>query len=257
LSGRLGDRLGRGLGNSLDFVEHRDYAPGDDLRLLDWRAYARTDRMFVRRYRAEVAPVVEVVVDLSASMAVTDAKGAALRELVEGFWHWGTRGIGRVRVLARGGGVLDVGPAGHGLPRPEGPGGGSWLPAVPFVPGSLRYLVSDFLEPGDPHPDLRRMAHSAAWSCAVQLLDPWEHAPDPADLTALWDCEGDRRLDVELGDATLARYAERLGRLCGQVRHAVAEGGGRYALALAAEPERMFADALHPAGIIEPARGGA
>ena len=73
-SGRLGDHLGVGHGNSLDFVEHRDYAPGDDLRQLDWRALARTDRLVVRVHRAELSPSVELLVDTSGSMLATEGK---------------------------------------------------------------------------------------------------------------------------------------------------------------------------------------
>jgi uncharacterized protein (DUF58 family) len=41
--GRSGELLGRGAGSSLEFQEYRQYVPGDDIRHLDWAAYARTD----------------------------------------------------------------------------------------------------------------------------------------------------------------------------------------------------------------------
>jgi uncharacterized protein (DUF58 family) len=56
-------------GASVVFVEHRDYRPGDDLRLLDWRAFARNDRHVTKRFEQETELSVTLWQDASASMA--------------------------------------------------------------------------------------------------------------------------------------------------------------------------------------------
>ncbi|GAB4203871.1 MAG: DUF58 domain-containing protein [Sandaracinaceae bacterium] len=56
-------------GASVVFVEHRDYRPGDDLRLLDWRAYARNDRHVTKRFEQETELSLHLWLDASASMA--------------------------------------------------------------------------------------------------------------------------------------------------------------------------------------------
>jgi len=56
------------LGFSLDFAEHRGYEPGDDLRRVDWRVYARTDRFYVKQFEADSNANVVVLLDVSASM---------------------------------------------------------------------------------------------------------------------------------------------------------------------------------------------
>lgn len=56
-------------GPSVVFVEHRDYRPGDDPRLLDWRAFARTDRHVVKRFEQETQLRAWLLLDRSASMA--------------------------------------------------------------------------------------------------------------------------------------------------------------------------------------------
>ena len=56
-------------GASVVFVEHREYRPGDDLRLLDWRAYARSDRHQIKRFEQETHLRATLVVDRSGSMA--------------------------------------------------------------------------------------------------------------------------------------------------------------------------------------------
>lgn len=56
-------------GASVVFVEHREYKPGDDLRLLDWRAYARSDRHQIKRFEQETHLRATLVFDRSGSMA--------------------------------------------------------------------------------------------------------------------------------------------------------------------------------------------
>ncbi len=56
-------------GASVVFVEHREYRPGDDLRLLDWRAYARSDRHQIKRFEQETHLRATLVLDRSGSMA--------------------------------------------------------------------------------------------------------------------------------------------------------------------------------------------
>lgn len=57
-------------GGGVEFAEHRDYAPGDDLRHLDWRAYARSDRYTVKRFEQDVHASVTLILDASASMRI-------------------------------------------------------------------------------------------------------------------------------------------------------------------------------------------
>jgi uncharacterized protein (DUF58 family) len=64
-----GAHRSRRFGSSAEFAEHKLYSPGDDLRRLDWRAYARFDRYFVRRYEEETNLELALLVDTSGSMA--------------------------------------------------------------------------------------------------------------------------------------------------------------------------------------------
>ena len=57
------------------------YVPGDDLRHVDWAAYARSEVLAVRLYREEVAPRIDLVLDISRSMGVTEPKRRAYGEL--------------------------------------------------------------------------------------------------------------------------------------------------------------------------------
>src|SRR5262245_23714217 len=57
------------FGASIDFAEHRGYVAGDDIRRVDWRLYARTDRYYVKQYEADTNTNLSVLFDVSRSMA--------------------------------------------------------------------------------------------------------------------------------------------------------------------------------------------
>src|SRR2546426_11975838 len=67
-SGRPGRRRPPLAGSSMEFSDYRRYAPGDDFRRIDWRAYARLERLFLRVFEAEENLTVTVLVDCSDSM---------------------------------------------------------------------------------------------------------------------------------------------------------------------------------------------
>jgi uncharacterized protein (DUF58 family) len=59
------------FGASIDFAEHRGYVAGDDIRRVDWRLYARTDRYYVKQYEADTNTNFTILFDISKSMGFT------------------------------------------------------------------------------------------------------------------------------------------------------------------------------------------
>lgn len=70
-------------GFSVEFAEHRAYQPGDDLRYVDWRMYARSDRHYVKQFEEETNLRAYLLVDASASMAWSSSPG----ELPPKLWY--------------------------------------------------------------------------------------------------------------------------------------------------------------------------
>src|SRR5205823_13388097 len=56
------------FGHSIEFVQHREYTTGDDLRHLDWKVWSKTDRYYVKQYEAETNLRCNLVLDVSESM---------------------------------------------------------------------------------------------------------------------------------------------------------------------------------------------
>jgi uncharacterized protein (DUF58 family) len=76
---RAGNRLGGRFpvnrrGSSVEFADYAPYAAGDDIRAIDWKLYARLDRLFVKTYKEEIALSVEIFVDATPSMGLPDAE---------------------------------------------------------------------------------------------------------------------------------------------------------------------------------------
>ncbi|HEX7897348.1 MAG TPA: DUF58 domain-containing protein [Planctomycetota bacterium] len=66
---REGERLTRKRGGSSEFVSHRPYAQGDDLRAIDWNLYGRLGQLYVKEFAREEALPVRIAVDTTSSMA--------------------------------------------------------------------------------------------------------------------------------------------------------------------------------------------
>ena len=55
-------------GQSVEFAEHKEYAPGDEIKHIDWRAYAKLDKYYVKRFEMETNMRALLVIDGSGSM---------------------------------------------------------------------------------------------------------------------------------------------------------------------------------------------
>jgi len=255
LGGRAGERLGAGTGSSLEFQDHRQYAPGDDLRHVDWAAYARLDVLNVRLYREEVAPRVDLLLDRSRSMVVTDVKARAYANLQGLLAHACLRTGDDTRVIAA------DGPP-HPLSRAEDVERAGSCDAsvsalevahVPFRRRSLRVVVSDFLFPHDAELLVRRLARDGAWLALVQLTGPGEADPVVEPGLRLVDVEGHGEMDLVLDEEAVAGYRARFGRLRSALATACRRAGARFVHVTAERSVREAARELAAAGVLEPA----
>ncbi len=75
VAGRFGgNHQSKTFGSSCDFADFREYAPGDDIKKIDWVAFARFDRLFVKLYLDERQMHTRIYIDASRSMAYGDSK---------------------------------------------------------------------------------------------------------------------------------------------------------------------------------------
>lgn len=75
---RVGDHKSPYRGFSVEFVQHREYVPGDDIKHIDWKSYARSDRYTIKQYEQETNFVGHLLVDTSNSMRYGDGNQSKL-----------------------------------------------------------------------------------------------------------------------------------------------------------------------------------
>lgn len=239
-----GRHASRRVGLGLDFRDHRGYVPGDDPRQLDWRAFARRDRLVLRQTEAEDELSVVVVLDAGANMAYGDgarAKFVVARALAAAFAWTAIRQGDRVGLVVGHGDEIDAGLARPAAgrdrleainrllvrtePRGRAPMTGLLARIAPRLPArSLVVFVSDLLDLATAVDDadqieaellgglaqLRARGHDLV---VLQTLhaDELEFPWDGARLVRFVDPRG-LRVDVEGAASSLrSRYLDRLG----------------------------------------------
>ncbi|HEX4999908.1 MAG TPA: DUF58 domain-containing protein [Terriglobia bacterium] len=256
LGGRLGERLGAGAGSSLEFQDYRHYAPGDDLRHVDWAAYARSEILAVRLYREEVAPRVDLVIDVSRSMAVTEFKQRAYGAIAALMACASASLETDLRVITSGAtepvplhrpediaGFLDCGGKFSALEEPH----------LALRRRSLRVAISDFLFPHDPDALVSRLARDGASLSVIQFTLGEEADPAVEGGRRLIDSEDDAEVDLVIDAGAVREYRERFGRLRAGLARASRRAGAAYIHVTAETSLREAARAMSRAGILESA----
>jgi uncharacterized protein (DUF58 family) len=169
-------------GQSLDFNDHRAYHHGDDLRHINWKVYANTGQLVMKTFEKEVQPQLDIVLDHSASMAVTEAKLFLHMELVSWIWHWALGAGLKPRLY------LLQGEHVHGLEFSKVENVQGWperrgeailsLKAVPWRKRNMRVVISDFLSPQDPRTIVKPLLVDAGSCWLLSPFDQCESDPD-------------------------------------------------------------------------------
>jgi uncharacterized protein (DUF58 family) len=225
-SGRPGRRRSPMAGSSMEFADYRRYAPGDDFRRIDWRAYARLERLFLRVFEAEENIPITILIDCSDSMYqgtpskadLAIAVAAALAyialkcedsvivgALTDRLVSFRRAGSGKNSIWSIGeflnrlplSGTTDLNKALYDLGR--------------VVTGSgLTIIISDFLAPGGYQTGVRAVRQLRQEVALLQILSPDELDPEIQGDWRLRDSEGHGNVDVSISSSVLHAYRERL-----------------------------------------------
>jgi uncharacterized protein (DUF58 family) len=219
--GGAGVSLSQRAGSSLEFKDYREYQPGDDLRHVDWNAYARSDQLSVKLFREEVNPHLDVVLDSSRSMALEDsAKEAATLGLAAffataaanaGFSHAAWRMGQRFEPISNGA-ASPVGWEEVQLAHRGDPTGAFGRSPPAWRPRGVRVLLSDLLWLGDPLAILGHFADRASAVVVVQVLAEADANPPERGNLRLIDSETDQVREIVVDALAATRYREALAR---------------------------------------------
>lgn len=210
-------------GGRVEFAEHRAYAPGDDIRDVDWAAAARTGRLHVKEYERRGDASCLVVVDSSASMALHGKRRAAMRIAWAIAWvALGSEGGAAVATAAAG--RLDrstkvrtraaVDALAKHLLAAEPAGGTALTASLGRIPPATRgsrvvVLVSDLLAEDDGRRALASIAERGDTVGVVHLVAREDWVP-PDGAASVVDAETGEEVPIDAGAA--ARAAARAAR---------------------------------------------
>ncbi len=230
-----GEHLAAKGGASTEFCDYRDYAPGDDVRFVDWNIFARIQRPYLKQFHHEEELHVAVLVDTSQSM-LFEGKLALAQRLAAALGVMGLRGSEKVSACALGAGDRLAPSRGRGAQGKlfrylESVTGGGTTPVERGIEGFLRQhrgrgvavVISDFLTEGDLRRAFNLLHNAGLRIFAVQILGPSELDPELSGDLRFVDCETAGHLDISAAGDLLPLYHEyrlaheaRLSALCQQ-----------------------------------------
>lgn len=216
--GQAGEFRGAGVGSSIDFQDHRDYAPGDDPRHINWQAFARTGQYSMKLYREEVRPVIDLIVDVSESMWAEAAKGQRTAELLYFFVLSSQRSGASLQVTFLNGDAFRPMPLDEVLSHRWVEEVNSLTPSAPALPpeltrlslraNAIRILLSDLLFESEPTPLLRGLHDRQGTGLVFAPFTNQEANPGWTGQYDFIDAEEQTRHPHQIGPAVLERYLE-------------------------------------------------
>lgn len=240
------ERKTRKIGSGLEFADHRQYSPGDDIRYLDWTAWVRLRHRLIRLYEEDEDLPIRIVVDVSDSMSTRGRRKLKYaRQVAAALAYVGLANLDRVGMSCVSGKTFETLPAVRGkgrifkvfeFLRTSDIGGPTDLrhgltrvAAQSSQPG-LTVVISDFydLNAFEGLNMLRFRRHDPV---AIQIIDPIEADPRGTGLRGdvmVVDCEGGTRREVTVSARTLDAFAQAHEKFCTQLEASCRSRGIHY-----------------------------
>ena len=252
--GHSGQYMGQSAGSSTDFLDHRPYVPGDDIRRLDWKAFARTDQLLVKRFQEEIRPSVHLWIDTSQSMGLTQDKLQLLTDLVAFLVVILQRMDVQCRVILLGQGVasFDQILEGDWNLCDCDPLQSSYLKHLQEIAvGGHLILISDFLTLHDPNRVLPQILQRAQTLTGIQILDREDLDFEEGTAILLEDSETGQVIEVDLTSEIIQGYHQKLTDLQNDWRYLLA-GRGQFESFSTKDSFAVICERLMQVSFLEP-----
>jgi uncharacterized protein (DUF58 family) len=263
--GLVGGRApSRFAGAGQEFLDHRHFHHGDDLRAVNWRAYMRLEKLFLKMFQVEPRIPVRMLVDISESMA---SKFEYARRLAAALVY-----IGLVRLD-----TITIQPFSRGLTESFVCSGGRhrFLPAARFLTelqhgGRTDYMnvsrefcanfpqrglvivISDFLDDQDVEKPLQFIADFGHELMLLQVWAPEDREPPWEGELELEDAETGARMELASDRPVLAAYTEAFDSYSRKLNDLANRTGGRYiSLPSSMRVEEAIFDSLMRIGVLQ------
>jgi uncharacterized protein (DUF58 family) len=254
-------------GTSIEFADYREYVSGDDLRYVDWKAYGRLERLFLKLFVEEEDLSIHLLVDASQSMdfGKTITKFDYARKVAAALGYIGlirydrvgvtgfAQGLGRRAPTLRG--RVCVPPLFDYLQKLTPGGGTDFARALQnyvlraTAPG-VCVVLSDFFDPGWEK-GVRALLSRRFQVVLLQVLDPREVEPDLLGDLRLVDAETRESREISVTPGLLAKYRAALDQFCGRLEDLANRHGMDYVRTTTDAPfEDLLLKTLRSAGLL-------
>lgn len=262
-----GHNASRFAGPGQEFLDHRHFHHGDDLRAVNWRAYLRLEKLFLKMFQVEPRVPVRLLLDISASMTAHGGlKLDYARRLAATLCYIGLVRLDSIevhgfsdhlsqRLFSTGGrhriaGVMD------GLTAMQAGGQTNYLRVIrEFITNysqrGVVIIVSDFLDDSGCE---RSLSYLADFGHELMLLQIWtdeDRTPPWVGELDLRDAETGAALRLDVDEQARARYTLAFDAYCSELQRLALRSGGRYAGIATSQPLEsvVFGDLIRMRGI--------
>ena len=263
-----GERRSKRRGVSVEFADHRPYAVGDDLRFVDWNAYARLEQLFLKLFIEEQDLTVHVLMDSSASTAEgLPSKEVALKKLAAALSYVGLVNNNRLTLSLFAEGLVgqlanlrsraSVHRMAQFLLAREAGGTSTFERACKELEASrtgsgVMVVLSDFLFKEGYASGLRRLISRQYDLYVIQVLSPQELEPPLSGDLRLVDIEDGDGAEVTMSATLLKFYKRNLAAYCNELKDFCARRGASYVLTDSAQPvESLVLSQLRRQGLLK------
>jgi len=239
-----GHNVSHFAGPGQEFLDHRQFHHGDDLRAVNWRAYLRLEKLFLKMFQVEPRIPVRLLLDCSNSMTTGDvSKFDYARKLTAALCY-----VGLVRLD-----TMCIQPFGHDLGDSFLSGGGRhrFIPAVNFLQGlkpsgqtnyfqmarqfisrypqrGLLIIISDFLDETDCERPLQFLADFGHELILIHLWAEEDREPSWEGQLDLMDAETGSTLEIGFDETTRKNYTSAFDEFAKSIQRIGLRNSGRY-----------------------------
>jgi uncharacterized protein (DUF58 family) len=244
-----GHNRSRFAGGGQEFLDHRHFHDGDDLRAVNWRAYMRLDKMFLKMFQIEPRVPVRLLLDTSASMAGGQAgsqndKFLFARRLAAALCYVGLVRLDTIQLLPfashlregkrSGGGRHRYRIAAEFLEALEPEGVTDFFTVVreflnEYPQRGLVIVVSDFLDDSGCEKALQYLADYGNELMLIQLWSDDDRSPSWTGEVDLVDAESGGHLRIQVDDEARRRYREGFDAFSAGIKDVAIRNDGKYA----------------------------
>ncbi len=264
-----GNHKSRTFGSSCEFVDYRNYVPGDDITKIDWNAYARFETLYLKLYLDERQLHTKIYIDVSQSMAFGDGKkGEAALQIAATLAYLSVTELDKVSVFTiRGGEVTEVISAISGRERYFAEigklngieFGGDCFISEGIMPTQVGYgdglsvIISDFLTDNNYENAIDYLADKKRDLLCVQVLSSEEINPKVRGKNIFYDSEDAGRMyRKNINRDIIKAYREAVRYVQDRIRDYCNARGAEYVLVRDDKPiDGLFFEQLTQLGVMK------